>query len=144
MEAVRMQGWGLAVVRVVVGIVFLIHGFQKLFLMGFGGVAGFLGGLGVPAPGLFAVIVTLVEFLGGLALIVGLFTRVVAILLALDMLVALLTVHLPGGFFATNGELPLVLLAATVGLVIAGPGEAALDRMLAARTRNPTLARLTR
>jgi putative oxidoreductase len=142
-EVVRMRGWGLAVVRVVAGIVFFMHGFQKLFLMGFGGVAGFLGGLGVPAPGLFAVIVTLVEFLCGLALIVGLFTRVVAILLALDMLVALLTVHLPGGFFITNGELPLMLLAAAIGLVLGGPGEAALDRLLAARTRNPTVARLT-
>jgi putative oxidoreductase len=85
----------------------------------------------------------LVEFLGGLALIVGLFTRVVAILLTLDMLVALLTVHLPGGFFTTNGESPLMLLAAAIGLALGGPGEAALDRLLAARTRNPTLARLT-
>jgi putative oxidoreductase len=141
-----MQGWGLAILRVVVGLVFLGHGFQKLFLIGFGGVAGMLGGQGVPAPGLFAVIVTLVEFLGGLALIVGLFTRIAAILLAVDMLVAILTVHLPNGFFVNNGgyELPLVLLAANVALALAGPGEAALDRLLAARTHNPTLARLTR
>jgi putative oxidoreductase len=143
-EVAQMQGWGLAVPRVVVGIVFLIHGFQKLFLMGFGGVAEFLGSLGVPAPGLFAVIVTLVEFLGGLALIVGLFTRVAAILLAVDMLVAILTVHLPGGFFLTGGDLPLVLLAVCVGLAVGGAGEASLDRLLAARTRNPTLARLAR
>jgi putative oxidoreductase len=141
---VRMQGWGIAVLRVVVGIVFLAHGFQKLFLMGFGGIAEMFGGLGIPAPGLFAVIVTLVEFLGGLALIVGLFTRIAAILLAGDMLVAILTVHLPHGFFITNGELALVLLAANVALAVAGPGEAALDRLLAARTRNPALARLTR
>jgi putative oxidoreductase len=144
MEVVRRQGWGLAVLRVVVGLVFLGHGFQKLFLIGFGGVAGMLGGQGVPAPGLFAVIVTLVEFLGGLALIVGLFTRIAAILLAVDMLVAILTVHLPHGFFITHGEFPLVLLAANVALALAGPGEAALDRLLAARTRNPGLARLTR
>jgi putative oxidoreductase len=94
----RMQGWGLAILRVVVGIVFLVHGFQKLFLMGFDGVAGVMGSLGVPAPGLFAVIVTLVELLGGLALILGLFTRLAAIPLAVDMLVATLTVHLPNGF----------------------------------------------
>ncbi len=143
----RMQGWGLAILRVVVGIVFLVHGFQKLFLMGFDGVAGMMGSLGVPAPGLFAVIVTLVELLGGLALILGLFTRLVAIPLAVDMLVATLTVHLPNGFSVLpNGgyEFTLVLLAASVALTVAGPGEAALDRFLAMRTNNPALTRLTR
>ena len=79
------QGWGLTILRVVIGLVFFVHGFQKLFVMGFGGVAGFLAPLGVPAAGLFAVIVTLVEFLGGLALILGLFTRVAALLLAVDI-----------------------------------------------------------
>jgi putative oxidoreductase len=149
MEAQRIakvQGWGLTILRVVVGIVFLVHGSQKLFLMGFGGVAGMMEGLGVPAPGLFAVIVTLVEVLGGLALILGLFTRLAAIPLAVDMLVATLTVHLPNGFSAQNGgyEFTLVLLAASVALAVAGPGEAALDRFLATRTNNPALARLTR
>ena len=132
--------------RVVVGIVFLVHGGQKLFLMGFGGVAGGLGSLGVPEPGLFAVIVTLVELLGGLALILGLFTRVGAVLLAVDMLVAILTVHLPNGFFNENHgyEYPLVLLAASVALAMAGPGEAALGKAFATRTNNPVLARLMR
>ena len=143
----RLQGWGLAIMRIVVGIVFLVHGFQKLFLMGFGGVAGMMEGVGVPAPGLFAVILTLVELLGGLALILGLFTRVAAIPLAIDMLVATLTVHLPKGFSVLpNGgyEFTLVLLAASVALAIAGPGEAALDRALAMRINKPSLARVLR
>ena len=149
MDAQRVdgvRGWGLTVLRIVVGMVFLVHGFQKLLVMGFGGVAGFFGSLGVPAPGLFAVIVTLVELLGGLALIVGLLTRLAAILLALDMLVAILTVHLPNGFFVNDGgyEFPLVLLASCAALAVAGSGEAALDGWLASRIRNPTLARLTR
>lgn len=140
-----MQEWGIAILRVVVGIVFLVHGGQKLFLLGFGGVAEFFGQLGIPLPLFFAVVVTLVEFVGGAALILGLFTRLVAIPLAIDMLVATLLVHLPNGFSVANGgyEFTLVLLAASVALVLAGPGEAALDKILAARV-SPTLARLLR
>lgn len=141
----RLQEWGIAILRVVVGIVFLVHGGQKLFLLGFGGVAEFFGQLGIPLPLFFAVVVTLVEFVGGAALILGLFTRLVAIPLAIDMLVATLLVHLPNGFSVANGgyEFTLVLLAASVALVLASPGEAALDKILAARV-SPTLARLLR
>src|SRR3712207_593592 len=93
------------------------------------------------------VIVTLAELLGGLALILGLFTRLAAISLGVGMLVATLTVHLPNGFSVLpNGgyEFTLVLLATSVALAVGGPGEAALDRFLATRTNNPALARLTR
>jgi putative oxidoreductase len=129
----------------VVGIVFLVHGGQKLFLLGFGGVAEFFGQLGIPPPLFFAVVVTLVEFVGGAVLILGLFTRLVAIPLAIEMLVATLLVHLPNGFSVANGgyEFTLVLLAASVALVLASPGEAALDKILAARVSS-TLARLLR
>lgn len=130
----QIQGWGITVLRVVVGIVFLVHGGQKLFVWGFGGVAGFLGQVGIPAPMLAAVIVTLVEFLGGLALLLGLFTRWAAIPLAIDMLVAILAVHLKAGFFLPNGyEFALTLLAATVALSLLGSGEASVDGFLAKR-----------
>jgi putative oxidoreductase len=117
-----------------VGIVFLLHGGQKLFVWGFGGVAAFRGEIGIPAPMLAAVVVTLVEFLGGLALLLGLFTRWVAIPLAVDMVVAILTVHLPNGFFLPKGfEYPLTLLAANVSLVLLGSGQASVDTLLARR-----------
>ena len=130
----RLQEWGITVLRVVVGMVFLVHGGQKLFVFGFGGVAAFLGQVGIPAPGLAAVILTAVEFLGGLALLLGLFTRWAAIPLAIVMLVAILTVHLKAGFFLPNGyEFALTLLGANVALALLGSGEASVERVLERR-----------
>jgi putative oxidoreductase len=127
--------WGLTVLRIVTGIVFFAHGLQKLTEFGVGGFAGFLTSLGIPLPGVFAVIVIAVELLGGLALILGLGTRWVALPLAIDMLVALFTVHLPNGFFAQNNgyELVLILLAASVALALTGSGALALDNLLGGR-----------
>lgn len=118
--------------RVVVGIVFAAHGWQKLSMMGFDGVAGFFGSLGVPLPMLAAVVVTLLELVGGIALILGIGTRVVAALLAVDMLAALLLVHLPNGIFVSNNgyELVLLLLAAGVYFALVGPGPFSLDNRL--------------
>lgn len=124
----QWQGWGITVLRIVVGVVFLAHGGQKLFIWGFGNVAGFMGKIGIPAPMLAAVVVTLVEFVGGLALVLGLYTRYAAALLAIDMLVAILTVHLWGGFFLPNGiEFALSLFAANTALLLLGSGEASVD-----------------
>ena len=138
-------GWGLAVVRIVTGIVFFVHGLQKLTEFGFGGFAGFLTQLGIPGASVAAVVVILVELLGGLALILGIGTRFVAIPLAIDMLVALLTVHLPAGFFVQNGgyEFVLLLLAANIALLLGGSGAFALDNLFgrtAGRARRPEVA----
>lgn len=130
----KLQGWGVTILRGVVGIVFFVHGGQKLFIYGVSGVAGLMDQIGIPLPMFSAVVVTAVEFLGGAALVVGLFTRWAAILLALDMLVAILTVHLKSGFFLPNGyEFALTLLGANMALALAGPGEAAIDAALAKR-----------
>ena len=128
----QTAAWGLFALRVVVGLVFFMHGQQKLFDNGVDGVEQFFGSQGIPWPGLAAVVVTAVETLGGLALILGLFTRLVALLLAIDNLVATLVVHAENGFFVGNGgvELTLLLLAANVALILAGPGALAADNLL--------------
>jgi putative oxidoreductase len=126
-----MQGLGIAVLRIVVGIVFLAHGNQKLFEWGFGGVAAGFTKMGIPLPGISAVVVTLVEFLGGLALFIGLLTRWAALLLAINMSVAVLAVHLKNGFFLPAGfEYAFTLLAANVALLLTGPGVCALDNLI--------------
>ena len=123
---------GIALIRVVVGLTFFMHGWQKFFITGVDGIEGFFGMLSIPAPALAALVVSIVELTGGLALILGVFTRLAGILLTLDMVVALLVFHLPNGFFAeTNGiELVLVLGAAALGLALTGPGALAVDSML--------------
>jgi len=113
-----------------VGIVFLAHGAQKLFVIGFGGVAHMFGAMGIPLPHIAAIVVTLVEFGGGLALILGVVTRYAAALLVIDMAVAVGKVHMHNGFFLNKGgcEYALTLLVACLALLLAGPGSPALQK----------------
>lgn len=123
---------GLAVLRIVVGIVFAVHGYEKLFVQSIPGVTGFFTQIGAPLPGITAPLVSLLEFAGGIMLILGVLTSVVGALLALDMLGALFLVHLANGFSAQNGgyEFVLTLFAASLALALAGPGAYALDRAI--------------
>lgn len=127
---------GLAILRVVVGIVFVAHGGQKLFVHGLDGVSGAFGQMGIPMAGLVGPLVALVEFFGGLALLVGLLTRLAAAGLAITMLGAVALVHLKGGFFLPNGyEFAFALLGAALTLALTGAGRWSVDeRLLAGRT----------
>lgn len=124
----------LAVLRVVVGGIFLAHGAQKLFVYGFGGVTGAFGGMHIPAAGVTGPLTALVEFFGGLALVTGLLTRLAGLGLAVVMVGAIAFVHLANGFFAPQGaEYPLALLGALAALAIAGAGRYSLGHVLAGR-----------
>jgi putative oxidoreductase len=132
------SAWGLLVLRAVVGLVFFVHGAQKLFGFGLAGTAGFLGGLGIPLPTVAAGGLIAVELLGGLALLLGAWTRVVAALLAVDMLVAMLTVHLRGGFFVPDGvEFVLTLLGTCLALIGLGAGPWSIDAARGGPLRYP-------
>jgi putative oxidoreductase len=120
-----VQKWGVTIVRVVTGLVFLLHGGQKVFYNGLHPTAAAFGKMGIPLPGIAGPLVALVELIGGLCLILGVYTRWAAILLALDMLGAIVFVHGRNGFFLPRGfEYPLVLLAVNVMLALTGGGPA--------------------
>lgn len=127
----RQIDFALAILRVVLGVVFIAHGGQKLFVFGFEGVTGAFGQMGIPAPGLIGPATALVEFFGGAALIAGLLTRLAAVAVGVTMIGAIAFVHLSAGFFAPNGiEFPLSLLAAAAALAITGAGNLSLDALI--------------
>lgn len=130
----RLIDIGLTILRVVLGAIFIAHGGQKLFVYGFAGVAGAFGQMGVPAAGFVGPAIALIEFFGGIALALGLLTRVAALGIGSTMVGAILLVHLPAGFFAPNGiEFPLALLGAAATLVVTGAGRYSLDGLIARR-----------
>jgi putative oxidoreductase len=133
----RHVSLGIAILRIAVGCTFVAHGYMKLFVWGIGGTTNAFAGMGVPVPTLTAPLVGVLEFFGGVALIVGVLTRLVALGMAIDMLVAILLVRIKGGFFAPNGaEFEILLFAASVALAVAGAGALSIDEARALR-RSP-------
>jgi len=135
-----MQPYEPAVLRLVVGAVFVAHGAQKLFgLSGGGGLAGtaaFFAQLGLTPAYPLAIAVGIVEFAGGLLLIAGALTFFTALALVIEMAVATWKVHLANGFFInwalTPGhghgyEFNLTLIGALISLMLMGPGAFSID-----------------
>lgn len=122
---------GLLLLRVALGVVFVMHGGQKLFVIGHAGVTGFLTAMGFPFPSLNAALVIAAELGGGLALLAGAFTRVAGLLTAFTMAIAMVTAHLANGFFLPTGfEYTFTLLLSSLALALTGPGAYSVDARL--------------
>ena len=123
---ISSNDFGLLIFRLALGAVFIAHGGQKMF--------GWWGGKGLDAtvtgmaeggiPIALAYLAAFTEFFGGIAVIVGLFTRLAGLGLGITMAVAVFKVHLADGFF--KFEFPLVLMALSFGLMLTGPGKLAI------------------
>ena len=135
--------FALTLLRLALGITFLLHGGQ-LMLGWFGGpgfsaAMKFFESMGIPAP--FAALAILAQFFGGLGLLLGLLARIAAFGIAVTMLVAVVKVHLPVGFFmnwygARKGEgyeFHLLAIAIGVAIMIRGAGALSADRLIAAK-----------
>lgn len=127
-----MRDGALLLLRAVVGIVFVAHGWDIFFVAGITETTGQFSAWGVPQPGLSAWLAGLGQLLGGGLLVVGLLTTIVAGALALLSACALYFVHLGSGFFATDGgiEYPAVLIASLLIIVVFGSGRASVDAAL--------------
>jgi putative oxidoreductase len=133
--AALANDFGLLAIRGMVGVVFIFHGAQKLFGWwgggGLGATAGFMEQIGLPLPGVSAFMAGAAEFFGGLALVLGLGTRLAAVPLVFTMLVASFVVH--GGAFSAREsgmEYPLTLAVVTLGLALTGGGRVGLETLV--------------
>ncbi|MEU3554024.1 DoxX family protein [Streptomyces fragilis] len=131
----------LLLARVAVGVVFLAHGWQKLFTNGIDGTAAFFDQAGVPAATASAWFAAVVELAGGAALIAGLAVPAAGVLLLIDMIGAFAFVHAGNGLFVDAGgyELVLVLGAAALALAAVGAGRFSADHLLTGRRRTRTV-----
>lgn len=126
----------LTVLRVIAGFLFAAHGWQKFNEFTIAGTQASFAQMGVPGASAVAPVVATLELVGGVALILGLLTRVFAALLAVDMLGALFLVHAPAGVFVANGGYELVLLfaGAALAIALAGAGKISADNALFGRS----------
>ncbi len=123
---------GLAILRVVVGVIFIAHGAPAVF-RGMEGTTAVMASLGIPLPVIAAWAVRLLELLGGMSLIAGFLVTPIALLLAIHMMMGIVLVHAARGFYVidtgANGgiEFNLLMVAALLMLIFGGPGLAAMD-----------------
>jgi putative oxidoreductase len=133
----RQAEIGLAMLRVVTGIVFAAHGYMK-FSGGIGGTTGFFSQLGIPLPGIMAPFIATLELVGGTALALGLLTRVFATLLIFDMAGAIVFFHAKNGFFLPTGiEFVLMLMVSSMAHALAGARTLSVDSIFGRSSERP-------
>ena len=120
----KYSDYAILLLRLGVGYIFIVHGWGKL--TGIEGTAGFFGGLGVPIPLVMAWVVAIVEFFGGIMVIVGAYTKIVNLLLAITMAVAIIIQE-------GNFEIELILFLVTFSLFLTGSGNYSIDHKIASR-----------
>lgn len=120
----KYSDYAILLLRLGVGYIFIVHGWGKL--TGIEGTAGFFGGLGVPIPLVMAWVVAIVEFFGGIMVIVGAYTKIVNLLLAITMAVAIIIQE-------GNFEIELILFLVTFSLFMVGAGNYSIDHKMANR-----------
>ena len=133
----RQLDLGLAVLRLAVATIFIKHGYQKLFVFGFAGVTGAFTHMGVPLPGVMGPLIAVLEFFGGIALLIGFLTRLVTLGFVLDMLGAIVLVKLKGGF--SGYELEFLLCVSSLALFFTGAGRFSVDARLGTRESSSTI-----
>lgn len=127
---------GLLIIRLVIGVLFIGHGAQKLFGLfgGYGlkGTGGWMESIGMKPGVTMALFAGLAEFIGGIMFAAGILTPLASIMIVGTMIMAIVKVHGPNGLWATaNGyEYNLTLIAVAVGIALIGPGQYALDTFL--------------
>ncbi|HKV60603.1 MAG TPA: DoxX family protein [Candidatus Acidoferrum sp.] len=140
-----LQPLGLLVLRLSLGIIFFSHGYPKLAHSG-AAMQGFFVQHGL--PGYFVYVAGVLEVFGGILLVLGLFTRGAALLLAIEMAVAIWKVHSANGIYVVHDyEFPLAMLAGSFALATVGAGLASLDHPLfegMAGSRPPKYSKLAR
>ncbi|WP_410014553.1 DoxX family protein [Sodalis sp. C49] len=132
MTDTRTAPYAALIMRLALGILFLAHFSLKFFVFTPAGTAKFFASLGL--PGGLAYITMAVELVGAIALILGVYTRVVAVILIPILLGAIFTVHGPAGFFFTNPnggwEFPAFWIIGLIVLALTGDGKYALKPTL--------------
>lgn len=129
MDRSNLIDLALFILRLAVGVVFIGHGLQKAFGMfggaGIEGLSQMLESLGVMPPVLWAWVTAIGELAGGTLLILGIFPRLSALVIAMIMTAAIVLVHWKNGYFASNGgfEYPLLILMCCISVILAGGGK---------------------